>query len=426
MKHNLHWLIFVGMLSGIMVGLWINHSVVSSRIFEVLDLFGKTLFIGALKMLVAPLIFFSILTAITSLSNRQQLWSMGWKTLLFYLTTTSIAVAIGLFFVLTIRPGHWSNRNEIRDNWIEHRQQLHNNFSGTEAQVNEASHKTPLDIIRHTLEQTISNPFLALSETRSLGIIFFALILGAALIAVGKVAEPVLPVIQGINAAIMKLTTWIMLGSPFFIFCLVASLVGQLGAGVFQLLSGYIITIITGIAVHLVVLLAICYFMGRIPPWRFILAIQQAWMVAFATRSSAATLPVTISTVQDELGISAQTAEFVLPLGATINMDGTALYEGVAVIFLIQLFGGMPGVMIELTPVTTIIIFMTAVLASIGAAAVPNAGLVTMVLVANAVGLSVEYIPMIFAVDAFLDMFRTSTNVMGDMVGAVVIDKFEK
>jgi len=149
-------------------------------------------------------------------------------------------------------------------------------------------------------------------------------------------------------------------------------------------------------------------------------------MVAFATRSSAATLPVTFNCVQNKLNVSPKAAEFVLPLGATMNMDGTVLYEGVAVIFLIQLFGGMPGAEITLSPVITIVIFLTAVLASIGAAAVPDAGLITMVLVANAVGLSVEYIPLIFAVDAFLDMFRTSTNVLGDSVGAIVINKLEK
>ncbi|MCK5270718.1 MAG: dicarboxylate/amino acid:cation symporter, partial [Sedimentisphaerales bacterium] len=239
------------------------------------------------------------------------------------------------------------------------------------------------------------------------------------------VAQPVIPIIQGLNAAFMKITGWIMAGSPFFIFCLVASLVGSLGPGVFHTLFWYIVTVLVGIAAHIVVLLFICRVLGRIPTFKFIKGIQAAWMIAFATRSSAATLPVTIECVQNKLNVSPKAAEFVLPLGATMNMDGTALYEGVAVIFIIQLFGGMPGAEITLTPTVTIVIFLTAVLASIGAAAVPNAGLVTMVLVANAVGLSVDYIPIIFAVDAFLDMFRTSTNVLGDAVGAVVINRLE-
>ena len=231
--------------------------------------------------------------------------------------------------------------------------------------------------------------------------------------------------IQGINAAIMKITVWIMAGSPFFIFCLIASLIGQHGPGVFELLIWYVGTVIVAILAHVVVLLVICKTVGRMSPITFLKGIREAWMIAFSTRSSAATLPVTMECVEHKLGVRPEAANFILPLGATINMDGTALYEGVAVIFLIQLFGGMPGCEIALDPVITVIIFLTAVLASVGAAAVPDAGLITMVLVANAVGLSVEYIPLIFAVDAFLDMFRTSTNIMGDSVGAVVINRLE-
>jgi Na+/H+-dicarboxylate symporter len=149
-------------------------------------------------------------------------------------------------------------------------------------------------------------------------------------------------------------------------------------------------------------------------------------MIAFTTRSSAATLPVTIANVTEKLDVSPKVANFSLPLGATMNMDGTALYEGVAIIFLIQIYGGLDDVSIAMTAMTTFLIFITAVLASVGAAAVPDAGLVTMVLVAAAVGLPIHYIPLIFAVDAFLDMFRTSTNVLGDTVGAIVVNRLEK
>jgi DAACS family dicarboxylate/amino acid:cation (Na+ or H+) symporter len=219
----------------------------------------------------------------------------------------------------------------------------------------------------------------------------------------------------------MLITRWIMWGAPFFIFCLVASLVAKHGPAVFGTLGWYVVTVLVGIACHVGVLLAICRFVGGLSPWAFLKGIRRAWAVAFTTRSSAATLPVTIDCVENEVGVPRKVADFVLPIGATVNMDGTALYEGVAVIFLIQLFGGMPGVPIELTPVMTGVIFLTAVLASIGAAAVPDAGLVTMVLVAGAVGLDASYIVLVFAVDALVDMFRTSTNVMGDSVGAVVV-----
>ena len=430
MKSKLHLLIFLGMIGGALLGATLNYYMDSYRlcmqIISILDLFGQTIFIGALKMIVAPLIFFSILSAITSLAGAGELWRIGWKTLLFYLTTTSIAVAIGLFFVLTIKPGLSQNRDEIQKNWAKQKTQLHEEYGEKEEKIKKAKEQSALDLIRSNLEKIIVNPFQALAETQSLGIIFFAIMLGIALIVVGPPGRHVVPVIHGINAAIMKLTGWIMMGSPFFIFCLIASLVGRLGISVFETLFWYVITVLIGIALHVVVLLAICYFIGKKSPWKFLKGIREAWMVAFATRSSAATLPITLNCVQNNLDVSPKAAEFVLPLGATMNMDGTALYEGVAIIFLIQLFGGMTGAEITLDPVITVIIFLTAVLASIGAAAVPDAGLVTMVLVANAVGLSIEYIPMIFAVDAFLDMFRTSTNVLGDSCGAIVINRLEK
>jgi Na+/H+-dicarboxylate symporter len=171
------------------------------------------------------------------------------------------------------------------------------------------------------------------------------------------------------------------------------------------------------------VLVSIARVFGKIRPLDLWRGIREAWMIAFSTRSSAATLPVTLRCVVDNLKVRPKVANFALPLGATMNMDGTALYEGVAVIFLIQIYGGLDDVSIQMTAMTTFLIFITAVLASVGAAAVPDAGLVTMVLVASAVHLPIYYIPLIFAVDAFLDMFRTSTNVLGDAIGAIVVDR---
>ncbi|MBN1844108.1 MAG: dicarboxylate/amino acid:cation symporter [Sedimentisphaerales bacterium] len=429
MRGRLHWLIFIGMLAGVLLGLILSRmgaTPAQQRTIAVLDLFGQTLFIGALKMIVAPLIFFSILSAITSLASAGRIWNLGGKTLVYYLATTSVAVAIGLILVLTIRPGHTARRDEIRQHWQEQKVTLQQRYGEQEEKIAQAERQGALELLRRNLERVIMNPFASLAENQSLGIIFFAIVLGIAIVAVGPAAQPVVPVIGAINAAIMKLTGWIMAGSPFFILCLIASLVGSLGAGVFETLLWYVLTVLLGIAAHVAVLLGLCRVLGNCSPLRFLRGIRQAWMVAFATRSSAATLPVTIHCVQDNLEVSPTTAKFVLPLGATINMDGTALYEGVAVLFLIQLFGGMPGAEITLSPVLTMVIFLTAVLASIGAAAVPDAGLVTMVLVAQAVGLSVEYIPMIFAVDALLDMFRTSTNVLGDSVGSVIIDRWTR
>ena len=388
------------------------------------DLFGITVFIGALKMIVAPLIFFSILAGITSLPTRGELWQIGWRTLLFYLVTTSLAVGIGLFFVLLIQPGMRGEREEMRAR-MKQSLAAEKPLSEREAKVVAVKAKSSRDIVVENLQRIIQNPFTALSTGNSLGIIFFAVLLGIALTFLGERAAPVIPVIDALNAAIMTLTRWIMVGAPFFIFCLVGGLVAKQGAGVFESLAWYVITILIGIACHVAVLLGIVKFAGGFSPLAFLRGIRRAWAVAFATRSSAATLPVTMDCVENELKVPKKISEFVLPIGATVNMDGTALYEGVAVIFLIQLFGGMEGAMIELGSVVTVIIFLTAVVASIGAAAVPDAGLVTMVLVAGAVGLDARYITIIFAVDAFLDMFRTSTNVLGDSVGCLVVDRLE-
>jgi Na+/H+-dicarboxylate symporter len=256
--------------------------------------------------------------------------------------------------------------------------------------------------VEDIVQPMLTNPFESLTTRNSLGIIFFALLLGLVCMAVGEAAGPLIRVFQAANHVILRLTYWLMSISPFAIFCLMSSIVARHGPEVFETLGWYCGT-----------------------PWRFLRGIRDAWAIAFATRSSAATLPVTMRCVTKNLGVSPKVANFTLPVGATVNMDGTALYEGVAIIFLIQIYGGMDDVGITLAGTVTLIIFITAVLASVGAAAVPDAGLVTMVLVATAVHLPIYYLPFIFAVDAFLDMFRTSTNIMGDAVGAVVVDRLE-
>lgn len=410
-----HNLIFLGMLLGAGLGLLRPPS----GIVWWLDLFGTTIFIGALKMIVAPLILFSILAGITSLSDKAQLWSIGWRTFGLFLLTTSVAVTIGLVFVLTIRPGDRGPREEIRATWNERRAKLAED--PREAKVAAAGKKTAAETIRANLEQIITNPFGALASGNSLGIIFFAILLGVALIVVGEHARPVLPVIEGLNAAILQLTRWVMRGAPFFVFCLVASLVARHGPAVFHTLFWYVLTVLVGIAVHVLFLLGLVRWVGKMSPLVFLKGIRRAWAVGFATRSSAATMPVTLECLERELKVPRKIIDFVVPIGTTVNMTGTALYEGVAIIFLIQLFGGLPGAEIQLGAVTTVLVFVTAVLAAVGAAAVPDAGLVTMVLVANAVGLDIQYIALIFAVDAFLDMFRTSTNVMDDCVVSVAV-----
>jgi Na+/H+-dicarboxylate symporter len=479
MRSRLLNYIFIGMVLGLVVGLGLWWFAERARaageelpgMFQitlwVLDLFGPTLFIGALKMIVAPLIFASIVAGVTSLPNMRELGAIGWKTLAYYILTTSAAVTIGLIAVLTVRPGEREASLRIRSETVAKQQILRDQYqqetgrlavpadgapqphylmwlhtqkrleagesaAGFESQLEAISHaegRTPGEIFTNDIVRPlIANPFnaLAANPPNALGIIFFALLLGIACTVVGPTAQPVVTFFHGLNAVMMKITHWLMLLSPFAIGCIVAKLVADTGPTVFASLGWYCATVLGGIAVHIVVLLTICRMVGGINPLDLWRGIREAWLVALSTRSSAATLPVTIANVTENLKVSPKVANFSLPLGATMNMDGTALYEGVAVIFLIQIYGGLDDVLITMTAITTLLIFITAVLASIGAAAVPDAGLVTMVLVASAVNLPIYYIPLIFAVDAVLDMFRTSTNVLGDSIGAIVVHRLEK
>jgi Na+/H+-dicarboxylate symporter len=482
LKISLHKLIFIGMGLGILFGLLLaamdHQSAAYVNITWIFNLIGKTIFIGALKMLVAPLIFASIVAGITSLPSTRELGALGAKTFIYYFATTTIAVLIGLVAVNVIQPGRWDSSAKIRESREAYlagikeeleardgeavkelgarasfkeigkeREELERSFqlryleeiSGREdstltgkedararmEKIRERK-KTPLAFIKDIFATMIQNPFKALTGGSSLGIIFFAILFGVACTAVGSRAGHVVEFFRGLNQVIMKLTVWVMTISPVAIMCLMASLVGQHGTSVFKTLAGYVITVLIGIGIHIGVLLTICRFAGGMSPARFLRGMQNALLIAFSTRSSAATLPVTMKSTQENLKVPKTVSEFVLPIGATVNMDGTALYEGVAVIFLIQMFGGLPDADITLGAVSMVLIFLTAVLASVGAAAVPDAGLITMVLVANAVGLPEYYLVFIFAVDAFLDQFRTSTNVMGDSIGTVVLARLEK
>lgn len=474
MRIKLHNLIFIAMVGGLAVGiaLWAlgkredaTSQAVCAEVLWWLDLFGPTIFMGALKMIIAPLILASIVSGVTSLPDMKELGAIGWKTMVYYICTTTIAVVIGLVFVLTVQPGKKAASLQVRQKRIEqleNRRQEYQEVTGQAAlsddgkakpgylgwlaeqdgaeqaagheaarmaKLSAAGERTAGDIFKDDLiKPLMMNPFQALSASpvNSLGIIFFSLLLGLACMVVGKPAASVVSFFQGLNKVVMQVTHWLMAISPFAIGCIMATLVAEHGPGVFQTLGWYCGTVIGGIVLHVAVLVTIAATIGGVSPGQLVQGIREAYMIAFTTRSSAATLPVTIANVTEKLNVSPKVANFSIPLGATMNMDGTALYEGIAVIFLIQMYGGLDDVSITMTAMTTLLIFVTAVLASVGAAAVPDAGLITMVLVASAVHLPVHYIPLIFAVDAFLDMFRTSTNVLGDSIGAIVVNRLER
>ena len=454
-ESNLHRWILIGMAVGFIVGLLLNiyQSAISPTAMENIlwytKLLGKDLFIGSLKMIIAPLIMASIVNGICSLPSSGHLGDIGFKTLAYYAATTGVAVAIGLAVVFIISPGTKESSQKIRENRTAEIEAIKKTYTETNqsmpmmqfiaqqsgasadeanskkwSTLNKGATRSPGEMLRQDiLLKILKNPFDSLANTNSLGIIVFSILIGLACLGLGDKAASVSSFFAGLNEVMNQITMWVMKLSPVAIGCLITNMIATQGIPALQSLSWYCITVIVGIAVHIGFLLLIISIFGKMNPLTFLRGMREAWLIAFSTTSSAATLPVTLRNVEENLGVDKKVSNFALPVGATCNMDGTALYEGVAVIFMIQLFGGLADVPIILTPAKTLIIFITAVLASVGAAAVPSAGLITMAIVAKAVGLPLYYIPILYAVDHLLDQFRTSTNVLGDAAGCVIVDR---
>ena len=360
-----------------------------------------TLFLKALRMIIVPLIMASMIVGITGLGDVRRLGRMGGLTVLYYAVTTGLAVFLGIVVVNVVQPGVGI---ELGDTTVPEQ------VLGKE----ELGFK---DIILSFLSDNI---FGAMAQMDILPIIIFSLVLGGILTTLGEAGEPVIRFFDGLNEAIMKMVTLLMWFAPLGVFGLVAgrfAAAGDLGTLVGGL-GKYMLAVLAGLAIHgFVVLPLILWLFARRNPFTYLLNMSTPLLTAFSTASSSATLPLTIDHVTEKNKVSRQSSYFVLPLGATINMDGTALYESVAAIFIAQAVG------IELTFTQQVMIFITATLAAIGAAGIPQAGLVTMVIVLRAVGLPLEGIGLILAVDWLLDRFRTAVNVWGDSCGAAVIDR---
>ena len=473
------------------------------------------IFLTLLKMIVVPLVIFSMVVGITNLGDIRNLGSIGGRTVLYYMATTGISVVIGMILVNIIAPGkglssgeELTNANytlsgtgdltvtldgqvtgnytdkyvitlddqnvvgEIKsidgntvtvDRWqvlsddveyivaesgnllmIDNKQ-----FSDLDLQATGTGVKISLPIAskvqgkeQRTMVGTIievflgnketgkqgmipSNVFKAMANMEILPLIFFSLLIGAALSVIGEVGKPAIAIFQAFNEAVMRIVNWIMFLAPVGIFGLIAGRIGKADgfAGFWPELVAvgkYSVTVILGLGVHgFIVLPVLLLILGRRNPFGYAKGVGTALLNAFSTASSSATLPLTMEGVEEQNGISNRTASFVLPLGATINMDGTALYEAVAVMFIAQVYA------IPMGPVEQIIVVLTATLAAIGAAGIPEAGLVTMVIVLNAVGLPIEGVALILSIDWLLDRFRTTVNVWGDSVGAGIIETYE-
>ncbi|MBN1818002.1 MAG: dicarboxylate/amino acid:cation symporter, partial [Sedimentisphaerales bacterium] len=264
------------------------------------------------------------------------------------------------------------------------------------------------------------NIIAAMGQDNVLAVIFFSLLFGVALTSVGSQAQPLIDLFGSLNAVMLRITDWIMVLAPFGVAALMAYTIGSMGLEAIGSLAKYMATVLIGLGIHAAITLPLLLvFIAHVSPWRFIRHVFSAIATAFSTASSAATLPVTMNCLEENAGISNKVAGFVIPIGATVNMDGTALYEAVAAMFIAQAYG------VQMSLAQQIIIMLTATLASVGAAAIPSAGLFTMMIVLQAVNLPLEGIAMILAVDRILDMFRTAVNVWGDTCGAAVIARTE-
>lgn len=359
------------------------------------------LFLDALKMLILPLLLAAVVTGVASLGDVRKLGRVGGVTVAWYAISTGIAVLIGLIMVNLIQPG-----------------------VGIAPPASEASadlmEKADLGATDILMSLVAPNLVAAAADTNLLPLILFAIVLAAALTTVGEMGKPLLDFFSSLNEAMMKLVIWLMYLAPLGIFGLIAARLGKAGGGdalmaEIHAVGLHVVTVLSGLTIHSLVLVVAMMVLGR-RGLDFILKMGRALVTAFGTASSTATLPLTMECAR-EAGVDERAVRFVIPLGSTINMNGTALYEAAAAMFIAQAYG------IDLGVGAQVIIFLTATLAAIGAAGIPEAGLVTMVIVLNAVGLPLEGIGLLLAVDWFLDRFRTVVNIWGDAVGATIIHR---
>ncbi|MHB2150290.1 dicarboxylate/amino acid:cation symporter [Calditrichota bacterium LG25] len=397
---SLHWQILIGLILGVLLAVVSRIFQFESFVIEDVALLGDV-FIRALKMIIVPLIVSSIISGVTNLSDAEHFGRLSLKTISYYVMTSILAILTGLILVNLIAPGIGANLS------------FQEMPEGLETSVQSFS-----DLLIRIIPE---NPLAAMARGEILPTIFFSLLFG---FFITRAPEPYKKQLTGFFQAVfevmMGLTHFIILFAPVGVFALIAKVIAQTGFDAVLPLFKYMVTVILGLLIHATVTLPILvYFLGGISPLKHFKAMSAALMTAFSTSSSSATLPLTMDSIENNAGVSNKVSSFVLPLGATINMDGTALYECVAAMFIAQVYG------IELSFGQQMIVVMTALLASIGAAGIPMAGLVMITIILKAVGLPLEGIGMILAVDRILDMLRTSVNVWSDSCGAVLIARSE-
>lgn len=413
MKLALHWKIVIGMVLGLLFGLLMKNLEMKGIVVDWVKPFG-TIFINLLKMIAVPLIVVSLIVGLSDLKDISKLSKLGGRTVVLYLFTTVTAVSIGLVLANVIKPGSFINE--------ESRKSLLENFAGDAAQKIELAEKAKSSGPLQPLVDIVpENFFLALSDNGSmLQVILFAILMGIGLILIEEEkSKPVVDFFKGLNDVIMKIIDLIMMASPIGVFALMAALMVEIpDFSTLEALGIYALTVVLGLLLITFVLYpSLLLVFAKVNPVRFFKAIAPAQLLAFSTSSSAATLPVTMECVTEKLGVDEEVSSFVLPLGATVNMDGTSLYQAVAAIFIAQAMG------IPLDLQTQLMIIVTATLASIGSAAVPSAGMVMLVIVLGQAGIPEAGLALIFAIDRPLDMCRTVVNVTSDACVATVVAK---
>ncbi|MBM7713209.1 Na+/H+-dicarboxylate symporter [Bacillus thermophilus] len=387
-KMNLLTQILIAFVTAIILGLIFGQSI------EVIKPLGD-LFLRLIKFIIAPLVLATLVIGVASIGDPKSLGRVGTKTIGYYLITTAVAIVIGLGTAFIVSPGKGLSI-EVQEKEVE---------------VNETE-----GVIQTFLNIVPENPFLALTEGNILQIIFFAIFVGLAITLVGEKAGPVYRFFDGFAEVMFRITGIVMRFAPIGILGLVAPIIGQYGTQVLLPLLKIIIAVGIACLLHAIAVYSVSVkIFAKMSPLTFFKGITPAAVVAFSTASSAGTLPVTIKNTQENLGVSNKISSFVLPLGATINMDGTAIYQGVAVLFIAQFYN------LELSFMQIVTVVITTVLASIGTAGVPGAGMIMLAMVLGAIGLPLEGIAVIAGIDRILDMFRTTVNIVGDASAAVVV-----
>lgn len=403
MKKSLNLQIFIGAATGIAFGLIMQklgsqHSLYGVLLY-VCDLLG-TCFINLLKMLLVPLVFTSITTGIANLREHAQMGRVWKTTLLYFITTTALAVLLGMIVVNIFKPGVGLPTEMFKESM----------------QTFEASTMSFSEFFKTFLEGLFLNPFAALAQAKILPIVIFSLLLGITLVQAGPKANQTLKLLNEGFYLIMRIVDWVMTLAPIGIMALLAKAIAVQDVALLAALGKFMAVVIGATLFHgLVSLPVLLYFITRYNPFQFFMGVREALITAFSTSSSSATLPVTMRCVEENLGVDRNVSNFVLPLGATINMDGTALYEAVAALFVANLVGA------DLNVLQQLIVYITAIIAAIGAPGIPSAGMVTMAMVLQSVGLPVEAIAILLPIDRILDAIRTTINVGGDTIGCKVV-----